>query len=108
MKSKITGYACFVEHKCPICGHEFFPTQDWVYNDGKEKKVCSWSCHLKARDGKDKAQRVYFGNGVYYSSRDREIQSLARDGVDPQELAERYNITRARVLQIILAGKPAR
>ena len=108
MKSKTTGYACFVEHKCPICGHEFFPTIEWVWNDSKGKKVCSYPCHQKARERNDKAQRVYFGNGVYYSSRDREIQNLARDGVDPQELAERYNITRTRVLQIIRAGKPAR
>ena len=101
-------FSCFITAKCPICGKEFFPTQDWVWNDCKDKKVCSYPCHLKARENKYKVQRVYFGNGVYYSSRDREIQSLARDGVDPQELATRYNITRTRVLQIIRAGKPMR
>jgi hypothetical protein len=106
--SKKGEYTCFIELTCPICGKHFFPDKDWVYNDGHGKKVCSWSCHLKARRDVDKVQRVYFGNGVYYSRRDTEIQRLAENGVDPQELAERYNLTRTRILQIIRAGKPAR
>ena len=29
---------------CPRCGKEFFPTDEWVYADGR-KKWCSWTCY---------------------------------------------------------------
>lgn len=36
-----------MEHHCPICGKEFYPTREWVYKTGGTY-YCSWSCHRKA------------------------------------------------------------
>ena len=100
-------FTCFIESKCPVCGKSFFPTPEWVYNTGTYsngvfKRVCSYKCHLKAREKpKGKRERVR----AQLNIRDREIYMMYREGVTHTELSERYNLTSDRIWKILRQQK---
>ena len=100
-------HSCFTESTCPVCGKSFFPTPEWVYNTGIYsggilRRVCSYKCHLKARD-KQKGKREI--DKEMRELRDREIYMLYREGVEHTELAERYKLTSDRIWKILRQQK---
>lgn len=58
---------------CPICGKQFFPTEEWGYRRGLKKEIylCSYSCCLEhdrreeARRERDYAILLPFFNRIY-------------------------------------------
>lgn len=104
MGYKSVGYTCFVEHKCPICGGDFFPTLDWVYNDGEGKRVCSWPCHCEARRRKETRKKTRKETPTD-PDRNKKILELAKEGVPVPEIASKFRISKERILQIIRANR---
>lgn len=106
-------YRLFIEHKCPICGKLFYPTDEWVYNNGithQPKKVCSYPCHMEARRRIEAAKiskRHYKGKPIPLS-RDEEIRRLVSEGVHPKELAVKYEVSETRIRRIVSEGKLVR
>lgn len=102
MKKFKGGYSCFTEATCPICGKWFSPTTEWVYNNGRGRKVCSYPCHNEARrrntSRRDDAKKKR-------ELRDREIYMLYHEGVAHTELAERYKLTSDRIWKILRQQK---
>ena len=103
MVRKKKEYRCFIEAVCPICGKEFFPTLDWVYNTGKYshgtlKRVCSYKCHLKARE-KPKGKRELAREQM--DIRDHEIYMMFRAGFGYADLASKYDLCEHRIRIII-------
>lgn len=102
MEKSKGGYSCFTEATCPICGKWFAPTPEWAYNNGRSKKVCSYKCHLKARE-RPKSKREIAKEQM--AIRDREIYMMFRAGFGYAELAERYDVGEARIRVIITQQK---
>lgn len=105
-------YRLFITHKCPICGREFFPTDEWVYNDGTyySKKVCSYPCHMEARRRIEEAKisKRHYKSKPIPVGRDEEIRKLVSEGIHPKELAVKYEVSEARIRQIVSQGKAVR
>lgn len=71
---RVSDYKCEV---CPVCGKEFYPTPLHVYKLGtKKKKVCSYTCMLKAKS-KPKKEPVRY---TVYCPDGYVAQSLAEAG----------------------------
>ncbi len=106
VKSKRRPYVCFIESVCPICGKVFFPTPEWVYNDGKGSKVCSYHCSLEAeRRSKASSSHKSYRGAPVEPDRDQKIVKLAKEGIPLTEIAYKFNLTKGRIQQIIRANR---
>lgn len=108
VKKQRREFSCFIEAICPICGKEFFPTPEWVYNDGNGGKVCSWHCHCEAkriREAAEKARGKTYRGVPVEPDRDQNILKLAKEGVPLPKIAVRYHLTKGRILQILRANR---
>lgn len=90
---------------CPVCGKSFIPAYMHAYHDG-ESVVCSWNCQIEAEKRREEARankRHYRGKAIE-PGRDDNILKLAKEGVDTQEIADKYGLTVDRIRQIIRSG----
>ena len=106
-KSKVPKhYNHIVDTECPICGKNFIPAPRHIYHDGK-KVVCSWTCHLEAERRREAAKKPHgnhFRGKPIPPGRNQEIRRLASEGMSPEELAVKYELSVVRVKQIISEG----
>ncbi len=95
------------ELKCPVCGKNFIPAAEHIYNDG-ESAVCSYHCGLAA-ERKKEAERERRRNRKRIPpppGRDDEIRKRISEGESVDKLARVYRLTETRIKQIIKEGSP--
>ena len=91
------------ELKCPICGKNFIPAAEHIYDNGADVSVCSWTCHLEARRRKEmgKPKQRRFRNKPIPPGRDEDIRKRVSEGESIVSLAKKYEISTERVKQIV-------
>lgn len=91
------------EMTCPICGKNFIPAAEHIYDNGETAPVCSWTCHLEARRRKEavKPKQRRFRRKPIPPGRDEDIRKRVSEGESIVSLAEKYEISTERVKQII-------
>ena len=99
-------FYAIMDTECPICGKNFVPAPEHIYNDSGYKggkPVCSYTCHLEAfrRKKADKEKKKHYRQLHIIPGRNDEICRLAKEGVSYAEIAQKFGIGVTRVRQIV-------